>query len=147
MTLEEFSNKFLLWTEEKIESKKSDGWPVCPYARRARLTDAIQFIDSRNDVASFETFDRDRYEIGICYLGDDADISLIEPVLLDLKEKNPDLLYFTSTPTSGFFAQNFTKCVFIQLANDITEKRDYLHTTNYYASWPEEYYKSIISSV
>lgn len=147
MTLEEFTNKFLAWTEETIEAKKLDGFPICPYAKRARLTNKIQFIDSRDDTASFETFDKSRYEIGICYLGDDADISLIEPVLRELKEKNPDLLYFTSTPTSGHFAQNFTKCVFIQLTGDILEKRKQLHATDYYKSWPEAYYQSIISSV
>ena len=60
-------------------------------------------------------------------------------------EKHHDLLYFTSTTTSGHFAKNFTDCVFIQLRDDLVEKRKYLHTTRYYESWPLDYYKLITS--
>lgn len=144
MDFEEFTNKFLTWTIEKIEAKKFDGFPVCPYAKFARLNDKIQFLDGRDNVRlSLEKFDDQKYEIGVCWLGDDIDTDTVMPILNELSEKNPELLYFVSTPTSGFFAQNFTKCVFIQLKGDILEKRAALHKTSYYASWPAEYYQEI----
>lgn len=144
MNFEEFTNNFLVWTIEKIEAKKIDGFPVCPFAKRARLGNQIQFLDGRTDVlSSLEDFDDKKYEIGVCWLGDDVDTALVKPILDQLSEKNPELLYFISTPTSGFFAQNFTNCVFIQLKADIIEKRQALHKTSYYNSWPLDYYNEI----
>ena len=149
--LSEFSKKFLEWTEQEIEAKKLDGFPVCPFARRARLQNKIQFIDSRdkeNLVSSLTSFDQDLYEIGIAWLGDqEADyISDVEVILQDLSKKNPDLLYFTSTRKSGYFAKNISDCVFIQLKHDIMDKREYLHNTKYYDSWPLDYYNDIMNS-
>ena len=144
-TFPEFTKRFLEWTEREIEAKKSDGFAVCPYAKQARVNRKIQFIDGRtNTQAALEAFDKDCYEIGIVWLGDDADIPTVEELLPCMKRSHPDLLYFTSTPTSGYFAKNFTNCVFIQLDDDITQKRNQLHNTKYYDSWPEQYYKLIM---
>jgi hypothetical protein len=147
MDFEQFTDKFLQWTVEKIEAKKSDGFPVCPYARRARLTNKIQFIDARNNLTNqLEIFDDEKYEIGIGWLGEHVDLTVVQSTLEQLSEKYPDLLYFISTPTSGYFAKNFTNCVFIQLRADILEKRSALHLTTYYNSWPMDYYKDITGS-
>ena len=135
-----------MWSEERIEQKKIDGFPVCPFARKARLQDKIQFLDCRSlQSHALEQFDRQQYEIGIAWLGDiTADqVSDIETICEQLAEKNPDLLYFTSTRESGHFVKNFTDCVFIQLKSDILDKRDYLYKTNYYTSWPADYFKLI----
>ena len=145
MNFQEFQNKFLEWTENEIEAKKLDGFPVCPFARKARLQNKIQFIDARdNQSDTYETFDKDQYEIGIAWV-DGCDINQVESVIEQQMQKHEDLLYFTSTTTSGHFAKNFTNCVFIQLRDDLTEKRKYLHTTKYYDSWPIDYYKLITS--
>ena len=142
---QEFQNKFLEWTENEIEAKKLDGFPICPFARKARLQNKIQFIDARdNQSDTYETFDKNQYEIGIAWV-DGCDMDQVESVIEQQMKKHNDLLYFTSTTTSGHFAKNFTNCVFIQLRDDLTEKRKYLHTTKYYESWPEEYYKLITS--
>jgi len=144
MTFEQFQDEFLKWTIEKIEAKKEDGFPICPFARKARLQNKIQFINALSDRSvQLETFDKTNYEIGIAWLGDVCDMSLVEIELETLRKKHPDLLYFTSSTTSGHFAKNFTNCVFIQLYDDIMEKRKYLHSTKYYDSWPEDYYKLI----
>lgn len=145
MNFQEFQNKFLEWTENEIEAKKLDGFPICPFARKARLQNKIQFIDARdNQSDTYETFDKNQYEIGIAWV-DGCDMDQVESVIEQQMKKHNDLLYFTSTTTSGHFAKNFTNCVFIQLRDDLTEKRKYLHTTKYYESWPEEYYKLITS--
>ena len=145
MNFQEFQNKFLEWTETEIESKKLDGFPICPFARKARLQNKIQFIDARdNQSDTYETFDKDQYEIGIAWV-DGCDMEQVESVIEQQMQKHEDLLYFTSTTTSGHFAKNFTNCVFIQLRDDLTEKRKYLHTTKYYDSWPIDYYKLITS--
>ena len=145
MNFQEFQNKFLEWTETEIEAKKLDGFPICPFARKARLQNKIQFIDARdNQSDTYETFDKDQYEIGIAWV-DGCDMDEVESVIEQQMQKHEDLLYFTSTTTSGHFAKNFTNCVFIQLRDDLTEKRKYLHTTKYYDSWPLDYYKLITS--
>lgn len=145
MNFQEFQNKFLEWTENEIEAKKLDGFPICPFARKARLQNKIQFIDARdNQSDTYETFDKNQYEIGIAWV-DGCDMDQVQSVIEQQMQKHEDLLYFTSTTTSGHFAKNFTNCVFIQLRDDLKEKRKYLHTTKYYESWPEEYYKLITS--
>lgn len=146
MNFEEFKTEFLKWTEEKVEAKKSDGFTVCPFARRARLKNKIQFLDVREDLSKLDDFDQETYEIAIAWLGDNTDIELIDKTLDGYRERHPELLYFTSTPHSGEFVQNFTDCVFVQLKGDILEKREYLHTTDYYKSWPTAYYKMIMES-
>lgn len=143
MTFDDFKKQFLLWSENSVEAKKSDGFPVCPYARFARLNNKVQFLDARDSLDVLHGFDDSTYEIGVAWLGDSADIAATESQLDTFKEQHPQLLYFTSTPTSGYFAKNFTNCVFIQLRNDILEKRSQLHNTTYYDSWPEFYYKLI----
>ncbi len=144
MTFELFQERFLKWTEETIEAKQDNGFPICPFARKARLQNKIQFINALTDVSgSLESFDKQKYQIGIAWLGDHVDMRSVEIELETLRKQNPDLLYFTSTTDSGFFAKNFTNCVFIQLVSDIMEKRKYLHTTKYYKDWPTWYYESI----
>lgn len=143
MTFQDFQDTFLKWTEEVIEAKKPDGFPICPFARKARLQNKIQFIDARNDsMNNLESFDKENYEIGIAWV-DGCDMIDMEALTVQLKEKHPDLLYFTSTTDSGHFAKNFTNCIFIQLHDDIMSKRQYLHTTKYYDNWPDFYYKLI----
>ena len=135
-----------MWSEERIEQKKIDGFPVCPFARKARLQDKIQFLDCRSlQSYELEKFDRQQYEIGIAWLGDidDDSVAEIEIICGQLAEKNPDLLYFTSTRKSGHFVKNFTDCVFIQLKSDLLDKRNYLYKTDYYTSWPSDYFKLI----
>ena len=145
MNFQEFQNKFLEWTENVIEAKKLDGFPICPFARKARLQNKIQFIDARdNQSDTYETFDKNQYEIGIAWV-DGCDMDQVQSVIEQQMQKHNDLLYFTSTTTSGHFAKNFTNCVFIQLRDDLSEKRKYLHTTKYYDSWPIDYYKLITS--
>ena len=144
MTLDEFTIKFLQFVEESIEIKKDDGYPVCPYARSARMKQTLQFIDARNDLTTLESFDPVAFQMGICWLGDVDDIAPIEKVCEELSVKNDNLLYFTSTRTSGHFVKNFTDCVFVQRKDDLMEKRTHLKdNTTYYSSWPIDYYKLI----
>lgn len=143
MNFQTFQDKFVEWIISDVEAKKIDGFPVCPFARKARLTNKIQFLDCRDNLKSdYQAFDKSVYEIAIAWVGD-QDIDDVQIILDDLSKENPDLLYFTSTPESGHFVQNFTNCVFIQLKSDIVNKRSFLHTTSYYDSWPKDYYESI----
>lgn len=143
MTFDEFVSAFLSWSEEHIETKKDDGFSTCPFARKARLQNKIQFIDARtNTLDNLESFNKDDYEIGIAWV-DSVDMTTVEKICSDLSEKNTHLFYFTSTTDSGYFVKNFTNCVFIQLKCDILEKRAVLKKTDYYNSWPIDYYKLI----
>jgi len=145
MTLDEFQIKFLKFAEESVEPLKDDGYPVCPYAKSARIKKALQFIDARDNVLALESFDHVKYQMAICWLGDVDDMSSIEKTCEELREKHSHLLYFTSTRTSGNFVKNFTDCVFIQRKSDLLEKRKHLHeNTTYYDSWPVDYYNLIM---
>ena len=145
MTLDEFQIKFLKFAEELVEPLKDDGYPVCPYAKSARIKKALQFIDARDNVLALESFDHVKYQMAICWLGDVDDMSSIEKTCEELREKHSHLLYFTSTRTSGNFVKNFTDCVFIQRKSDLLEKRKHLHeNTTYYDSWPVDYYNLIM---
>ncbi len=143
MNFDIFKMKFLEWTENVIEKKKDDGFAICPFAKKARLDNKIQFIDCTTATSELLAFDKEKYEIGIAWLGDSVNMDIIDEVLELYKAENPDLLYFTSTTDSGYFAKNFTNCVFIQLRGDIDNRRQQLHKTKYYDSWPEHYYKII----
>ena len=144
MNFDTFVSTFLTWSESKVETKKDDGFPVCPFARRARMMDLIQFIDARDDAhQQLRSFDKSRYEIGIAWLGD-GDLSYdLEELASNMEKEFSDLFFFTSTNKSGHFVKNFTNCIFIQLKKDILDKIEYINTTNYYDSWPDEYYKLI----
>jgi hypothetical protein len=145
MTLDEFQIKFLKFAEELVEPLKDDGYPVCPYAKSARIKKALQFIDARDNVLALESFDHIKYQMAIAWLGDVDDMSSIEKTCEELREKHSHLLYFTSTRTSGNFVKNFTDCVFIQRKSDLLEKRKHLHeNTTYYDSWPVDYYNLIM---
>jgi hypothetical protein len=145
MTFETFKTQFLEWVQAKIEPTRGNGYPICPFARKARLQDRIQFINApRGIFGEFLEFDEENYDIGIAWLGEFT--SGIEHELADLKKANPHLLYFLSTPQSGHFAKNFTNCVLIQKKDDIEIKRQVLLDTTYYDDWPEDYYKEIMNN-
>lgn len=144
MTFEQFQEQFIDWTINVIEAKRDSGFPICPFARKARLQGKIQFIDARDlSLEKFREFDDTTYEIGIAWI-EGNDVDSIPDMLEVMHKENPELLYFISTKDSGHFAKNFQDCVFIQLRGDLEEKRAYLHSTSYYDSWPEDYYKSIV---
>lgn len=144
MTFEEFKIKFINWSTKDIESvNKESGYPICPYAKRARLQKKIQFIHIKQGILDeFLEFNPAEYEIGVAWL-DNSAVHGIEPKLKKLRMYNQHLLYFLSTPDSGYFIKNFTNCVFIQKKKDILEKRAYLKTTEYYNNWPAWYYNEI----
>lgn len=143
MTFEEFQEAFTKWSIDEIEAKKIDGWPVCPYAKQARVQNKIQFIDASIDPAEIRKFDSENFEIGIAWLDGADNLKGAVNLCKYLSEVNPHLLYFKSTPESGFFTKNVSNCIFIQLKGDILEKREHLLTTTYYDSWPAEYFEEI----
>jgi len=152
MTLQDsfnqFKQDFLTWTENVIEEKQPNGFPICPYARKARLDNEIQFIDVRDNIdRCVSGLNLKKYMIAICWLGDEP-IYTQKYIDQRLDEFNSDpahknLLFFLSNTESGAFAKNFTNCIFVQIRSDIMSRREYLKTTNYYDTWPVEYYKYI----
>jgi len=147
----QFKDKFLDWTKTVIEEKQPSGFPICPYARQARLNNEIQFIDVRDNIdRCVSGLNLKKYMIAICWLGNEPIYTQkyidqkIEEFSEDPQHKN--LLFFLSNKESGAFAKNFTNCVFVQIKSDILSRREYLKTTNYYDNWPADYYKYITGS-
>ena len=145
MNFEEFKQEFISWIIKNIEPICSEtGFSVCPYAKRARLQEKIQFIHAERGIyGEFLEFDSDKYDIGVVWLGDFVDG--IESEIEELRRDFPDLLYYISTPNSGFFTKNFTNCVFIQKREEILQKRENLKKTKYYDNWPKWYYNEIVN--
>jgi len=140
---EQFQKDFLEWVITKVEPLKDDGYPVCPYAKTARVQNKLQFIDCSgpNPEAMLE-FDPRIKMVGVCYFGDEIDLDTID--LTTIKELNPDLMYFKSTKTSGHFVKNIYDLILIQIRPELLRRRASLHKTSYYDSWPAEYYKRIM---
>jgi hypothetical protein len=147
-TFDNFQQDFIKWVIEEIEPDKGDGYAVCPYARAARLGNQLQFIDCsgyNNDgiLDAILDFDPINKLVGVCWFGDDADMSTVN--LEAIKQECPDLMYFISTPSSGHFAKNVSNTVLIQIRPLLMKRRASLHKTKFYDSWPEEYYKLIMT--
>jgi len=144
----DFKDKFLSWSESLIEEKQPNGFPICPYARHARLNNEIQFIDIRDNIdRCISSLNLKKYMIAICWLGDEP-IYTSKYINQKLDDYNSDpanknLLFFLSNTQSGAFAKNFTNCIFVQIKSDILSRREHLKTTKYYDNWTPEYYKYI----
>lgn len=144
----QFKEKFLKWTEEFIEQKQPNGFPICPYARQARLNNEIQFVDVRENIdRCISALNLKKYMIAICWLGDEPIYTqkYINQKVDDFNTdpRNKNLLFFLSNTESGAFVKNFTNCIFVQIKSDILTRREHLKTTNYYDTWSAEYYKYI----
>lgn len=147
MNYEEFKTAFIEWSINNVEPDKGDGWPVCPYARKARLNGEIQFMDGR-DLSStidvLETFDDHTYNMAVCWMGDECSVDEMRKISEFMESKHPEYYYFVSTETSGNFVQNFTRVLIVQIKADIENRRGKLKKTSYYHSWPQEYYREIV---
>lgn len=144
----EFKDKFLSWSQTVIEEVQPNGFPICPYARQARLNNEIQFIDCRDNIDRCETsLNLKKYMIAICWLGNEPIYTqkYINQKVDEFNQSpsNKNLLFFLSDPESGAFAKNFTHCIFVQIKSDILSRREHLKTTKYYNNWTDEYYKYI----
>ena len=143
-------SELINWIKTFVEKPNTllGDWAPCPYARKARLDNEIQFIDVRDNIdRCVSGLNLKKYMIAICWLGDEP-IYTQKYIDQRLDEFNSDpahknLLFFLSNTESGAFAKNFTNCIFVQIRSDIMSRREYLKTTNYYDTWPVEYYKYI----
>lgn len=142
MTYDEFKHKFLNWALENLEPIQENGFPICPFAKSARLKNEIQFIDATYDAFNAcKTFNNKKYKLGVAWL--DNNLADLNFLIETLETTNKNLLYFASTTDSGYFVKNFTNCIFIQDKDDISKKRKYLQNTSYYDNWPKEYLTEI----
>jgi len=147
-SFKEFKDKFISWSREIIEEIQPNGFPICPYARQARLNNEIQFIDVRHNIDRCESaINLKKYMIAICWLGDEP---IYTQKYIDQKinefqtnPNNKNLLFFLSNKQSGAFAKNFTNCIFVQIKSDILSRREQLKQTKYYDNWTIEYYNYI----
>jgi hypothetical protein len=144
MTFEEFIKEFYLWSINNVEIRQENtNFSICPYAKKARLDDKIYFIDcSREIIFNPTEIIFDNYQIAILWL--DKNIGNLDNHIKLLNDKYPKLTFFKSTTDSGYFAKNFTNCIFVQQKDDLLEKRNFLKNTDYYKNWPAWYYNKII---
>ena len=142
-TFEEFIDKFLQWSIDVAEQPQSTGHELCIYAKTTRLKKAYHFIDARVDtIHQVETFDRTK-DIGIAWVGDEIDLDHYIGILLELRERNPDLTVMLSTSTTGLVKRGFTCAFIVHNKNDFYKKQKHLYNIGYYSIYPEKFQKKM----
>lgn len=139
-TMSEFKEKFWKW-ELNSEKIQDSGWPICPFAKAARLENKIQFFDARNSLECVNNFDRSN-DIGVAWLGETVNEKNIKQELEKLRENNKDLdILFSRPGGQAVLNPNFTNVLIIHNADDIMRKRRHIYEAGYYDFYPSFEYK------
>lgn len=140
---EEFTKKFLQWSIDVAEQTQPNGYELCVYAKATRLQNAYHFIDARTDtINQVETFDKTK-DIGIAWVGDDIDLEQYIRILLELRERNPDLTIMLSTTTTGLVKHSFTCAFILHNKIDFCKRQKHLYNIGYYSIYPEKFQKQM----
>ena len=152
MSIEQAKADILKWIVEFVEQPNTDlnGWPPCPYARRARLDGMIDIrAGSSNPVTDLAAVDMEHYDV-IAYYYDPMDFSATEFEQL-VQQLNCDFLSprglfaladhpeAVETVNGVVMNQGMYAIVFLQNLNKLNHFAKLLARQGYYNSWPEEY--------
>ena len=158
MSIEQAKADITKWIVEFVEQPNADlnGWPPCPYARKARLDGMIDIragvVNPLSDLAAIEM---DKYDV-IAYYYDPMDFSAEEFEQL-VQQLNNDFL-----SPKGLFAladhpeaietvngvvmnQGTYAIVFLQNLNKLNHFAKLLARQGYYNNWPESYLSELFA--
>lgn len=158
MSAEQIKAEIIKWIVEFVEQPNADlnGWPPCPYARKARLDGMIDIrpglVDPLTDLSATEM---DTFDV-IAYYYDPMDFSATEFDQL-VQQLNCDFL-----SPRGLFAladhpeapevvngvvmnQGMYAIVFLQDLNKLNHFARLLARQGYYNGWPEQYLKELFT--
>ena len=146
------------WINEFL-SKPQDllnGFPPCPYARKALVDNKIFFFKSNdylNDIKSlFEDWNTD-YEVAVCVVPDNVDKDQFVKDVASLNEryvsKGFGCLEDHKDLPENFYHLNFNNgkynIILCQRLDPINEASERLLEKGYYKNWSKEMYKEVVA--
>lgn len=135
---EKFKNKFIDWSLNEAEKIQPNMLPLCPYAKHARITDNLQFIDGRQDLKQALSVYNGKKDMGVIWLGNFIEESKVNDILDKQKKANPNIVYFLSTPDTGYIGKSFTNTIIMHRYDDYLIKQRKLYEKKYYDQYPDE---------
>lgn len=132
-----FKESFIKWSLNVAENIQPNKLPLCPYAKNARTTDNLQFIDGRKDLQQALSFYDGKKDMGIIWLGNVINEKEITDILKNQRKINSHIVYFLSTPktTSG---KAFSNSIIMHRYDDYLIKQRKLYEQNYYDQYPDD---------
>jgi hypothetical protein len=135
---DKFKEQFIKWSIEKAEPIRENMLPGCPYAKSARKTNNLQFIDGRNDMMSAMLSYSNTIEMGIVWLGNDIDYEIAARTVKQISIEDRENIYFLSTANSGSIEPGFTNLVIIHKMDNYLIKQRMLYEQQYYDQYPAD---------
>lgn len=74
---------------------------------------------------------------------DDIDLEQYIRILLELRERNPDLTIMLSTTTTGLVKHSFTCAFILHNKIDFCKRQKHLYNIGYYSIYPEKFQKQM----
>ena len=148
----------LLWITGFVEQPNAQlqGWPPCPYARRARLSGEFEIRQGRVDpYLDLQQVNMNEKTV-VAYVYDPQDFQgeefnrLVDQVNQDFLVSR-DLLALADHPDSPEivkgvkFNQGTWAVVFVQPLNKLNEFAKMLAGQGYYKDWPEDYLQGLFA--
>lgn len=138
ISFEEFKKNFIDWSISVAEKIQPNKLPLCPYARHARMTDSLHFIDGRKDLKQALSSYSGEKDMGVIWLGNIIDKREVNNILEHQRKTNPNIVYFLSTPESGDIGKSFTYTIIMHRYDDYLIKQRRLYEQKYYDQYPDD---------
>ena len=157
------------WSEKfvEVDNKALGGWPLCPYAKQARLKDQVKVVEVADSkdfldiviqqartikeqhkkliIVASDDFDLEAYELG-CYV--DALNHIFVPDDRYLMAFHPfddsEEVEFLKEDENDYVYENEFYMVLIQPYSELEEASEHLAKQGYYEGWEEEYYQDTV---
>lgn len=157
MLSQELVNSALLkWMEEFVEAPHPmlGGWPPCPYARQARLSNNIdirQGLDPYADCMSLLYYDWSKEVVIFWYDDIEPDLFVEDVICANNTLLSKDIVALEDHPaTEEIIAgvkMNFGLCpiIVLQKNSKLNEAADQLRAKDYYKTWSQKDLDKIVS--
>ena len=133
-----------------------NGFPPCPYARKALVDNKVLFFKSENYVADIEQlFDNwdDSYEVAVCVVSDSVDkyefINNVEQINERYISKGFGCLEDHKAIPENFYHLTFNNgqynIILCQRLDKINDASDKLMSKGYYKNWSKEMYDEVVA--
>lgn len=150
--------KLLAWMEEFVEKPHPSlgGWPPCPYARQARLTNQIDIRPGINPLTDCLQMEHDTWDKEVVVYWYDHTKFLPNEFLADVEQANQillkkDIVALEDHPDADEIVSgikmNFGYCAIIVLQKNskLNAAADQLKDKGYYHTWSQEDLDKIVT--
>lgn len=139
------------WIQYVIETKTSNNWPICPYARKALVRQRLQvyYYDSTKTEAITESFRNDPEDFKVWVLIVNTGNFIQETSILNQKYNDIVWLYDTADMSGNIDGVNTGNkkynLILMQNRKELNDMSGNLKQLGYYSNWATEYYDQIVS--